>query len=182
MEKPPSPSGKVSGCRRWVFHWIIGSSPIMTGRYYLAAKPTRAFAEPNNHSPVGGDFPGRAGLNRRPPLRRRSNPRTPPLVRGETERAAVIASGRCEAPLTRGVRGVAIRSAVVLGTDAAFQHHYMKVTVEVIRHLDGGLSIMYRPRRLARYDSQGQIVQPTKAGNLRVTNLDSLFTSNIKSI
>ncbi|WP_424946721.1 hypothetical protein [Candidatus Spongiihabitans sp.] len=26
-----APLGIVSGLRRWGFHWIIGSSPIMTG-------------------------------------------------------------------------------------------------------------------------------------------------------
>ena len=42
------------------------------------------------------------------------------------------------------------------------RYHYVKATVEIIKHLDGSLSIMYGPRRLARYDAQGQIMGQKK--------------------
>ena len=42
------------------------------------------------------------------------------------------------------------------------RYHYVKAKVEVIRHLDGTLSVLYGPRRLARYDFRGQIIDSTK--------------------
>ncbi len=42
------------------------------------------------------------------------------------------------------------------------RYHYVKATVEVIRHLDGTLSVLYGPRRLARYDPQGQMIESTQ--------------------
>ena len=38
------------------------------------------------------------------------------------------------------------------------RHHYMKVKVKVLRHTDGTLSIKHGPRRLARYDTLGQVL------------------------
>ena len=38
------------------------------------------------------------------------------------------------------------------------RHHYMKVKVKVLRHTDGSLSIKHGPRRLARYDTLGQVL------------------------
>ncbi len=38
------------------------------------------------------------------------------------------------------------------------RHHYMKVKVKVLGHTDGTLSIKHGPRRLARYDTLGQVL------------------------
>ena len=46
------------------------------------------------------------------------------------------------------------------------RYHYIKAKVKVCRHTDGTLSVFHGPRRLARYDSQGQLIQedlPTAA-------------------
>ena len=46
------------------------------------------------------------------------------------------------------------------------RYHYIKARVKVCRHMDGTLSVFHGPRRLARYDSQGQLIQdelPTAA-------------------
>ena len=46
------------------------------------------------------------------------------------------------------------------------RYHYIKAKVKVCRHTDGTLSVFHGPRRLARYDSQGQLMQdelPTAA-------------------
>ena len=46
------------------------------------------------------------------------------------------------------------------------RYHYIKAKVKVYRHTDGTLSVFHGPRRLARYDSQGQLLQdelPTAA-------------------
>ena len=46
------------------------------------------------------------------------------------------------------------------------RYHYIKARVKVCRHTDGTLSVFHGPRRLARYDSQGQLIQdelPTAA-------------------
>ena len=39
------------------------------------------------------------------------------------------------------------------------RYHYIKVKVKVCRHTDGTVSVFHGPRRLARYDSQGQLLQ-----------------------
>ena len=36
------------------------------------------------------------------------------------------------------------------------RHHYMKMRVRVLRHIDGSLSIHHGPRKLARYDVHGE--------------------------
>ncbi len=41
--------------------------------------------------------------------------------------------------------------------------NYVKVTVRVLRHMDETLSIFYGPRRLARYDAEGRLIE-TKTG------------------
>lgn len=38
------------------------------------------------------------------------------------------------------------------------RYHYIKAKVKVCRHMDGTLSIFHGPRRLARYDAQGQVL------------------------
>ncbi len=46
------------------------------------------------------------------------------------------------------------------------RYHYIKAKVKVCRHTDGTLSLFHGPRRLARYDAQGQLLQnelPTAA-------------------
>ena len=46
------------------------------------------------------------------------------------------------------------------------RYHYIKARVTVCRHMDGTLSLFHGPRRLARYDAQGQLLQdelPTAA-------------------
>ena len=46
------------------------------------------------------------------------------------------------------------------------RYHYIKTRVTVCRHMDGTLSLFHGPRRLARYDAQGQLLQdelPTAA-------------------
>ena len=46
------------------------------------------------------------------------------------------------------------------------RYHYIKAKMKVCRHMDGTLSVFHGPRRLARYDSQGQLIQdelPTAA-------------------
>ena len=46
------------------------------------------------------------------------------------------------------------------------RYHYIKAKVKVCRHTDGTVSVFHGPRRLARYDSQGQLIQdelPTAA-------------------
>ena len=46
------------------------------------------------------------------------------------------------------------------------RYHYIKARVKVCRHMDGTLSVFHGPRRLARYDSRGQLIQdelPTAA-------------------
>ena len=40
-----------------------------------------------------------------------------------------------------------------------YRYHYIIAKVKVSRHQDGTLSIHHGPRRLARYDAQGQIIQ-----------------------
>ena len=42
----------------------------------------------------------------------------------------------------------------------ATRYHYVKATVEMVRHLDGTLSLLYGPRRLARYESDGTLLTP----------------------
>jgi hypothetical protein len=37
--------------------------------------------------------------------------------------------------------------------------HYVKATVQVLRHLDGTLSILHGPRRLARYRADGVLME-----------------------
>ena len=44
----------------------------------------------------------------------------------------------------------------------ATRYHYVKATVEIVRHLDQTLSILYGPRRLARYDTDGNIINENK--------------------
>ncbi len=39
------------------------------------------------------------------------------------------------------------------------RHHYIKATVKVLRHTDGALSWWHGPRKLARYDATGQLIQ-----------------------
>jgi transposase len=39
-----------------------------------------------------------------------------------------------------------------------YRHHYIKAKVKVLRHLDGTLSVFHGPRRLARYQSDGQLM------------------------
>lgn len=41
--------------------------------------------------------------------------------------------------------------------------NYVKATVRVLRHMDETLSIFYGPRRLARYDAEGRLIE-TKTG------------------
>ena len=46
------------------------------------------------------------------------------------------------------------------------RYHYIKAKVKVCRHTDGTVSVFHGPRRLARYDSQGQLLKdelPTAA-------------------
>ena len=46
------------------------------------------------------------------------------------------------------------------------RYHYIKANVKVCRHTDGTISLFHGPRRLARYDAQGQVIQdalPTAA-------------------
>ena len=46
------------------------------------------------------------------------------------------------------------------------RYHYIKARVTVCRHMDGTLSLFHGPRRLARYDAQGRLLQdelPTAA-------------------
>ena len=46
------------------------------------------------------------------------------------------------------------------------RYHYIKARVTVCRHMDGTLSLFHGPRRLARYDAQGQLLEdelPTAA-------------------
>ena len=46
------------------------------------------------------------------------------------------------------------------------RYHYIKAKVNVCRHTDGTVSVFHGPRRLARYDSQGQLLNdelPTAA-------------------
>lgn len=38
------------------------------------------------------------------------------------------------------------------------RRHYVKAKVKVLRHLDGNLSILHGPRRLARYSAEGQLL------------------------
>ncbi|MGH9486251.1 MAG: ISNCY family transposase [Terriglobales bacterium] len=38
------------------------------------------------------------------------------------------------------------------------RHHYVKAKVKVLRHLDGTLSLWHGPRRLARYQPDGQLI------------------------
>ena len=47
-----------------------------------------------------------------------------------------------------------------------YRHHYIKAKVKVCRHTDGTVSVFHGPQRLARYDSQGQLLEdelPTAA-------------------
>ena len=39
------------------------------------------------------------------------------------------------------------------------RYHYIKAKVKVCRHMDGTLSLFHGPRRLARYDAEGQVIQ-----------------------
>ena len=43
------------------------------------------------------------------------------------------------------------------------RYHYIKAKVNVCRHTDGTVSVFHGPRRLARYDSQGQLLQEDKS-------------------
>lgn len=46
------------------------------------------------------------------------------------------------------------------------RYHYIKAKVKVCRHMNGTVSVFHGPRRLARYDAQGQLLQdelPTAA-------------------
>ena len=43
------------------------------------------------------------------------------------------------------------------------RYHYIKARVTVCRHMDGTLSLFHGPRRLARYDAQGQLLQDDKS-------------------
>jgi len=43
-----------------------------------------------------------------------------------------------------------------------YRCHYVKVKVQVHRHLDGALSIFHGPRKLADYDPQGNLKKPKK--------------------
>ena len=38
------------------------------------------------------------------------------------------------------------------------RYHYIKAKVKVARHRDGTVSVFHGPRRLARYDAQGQLI------------------------
>ena len=38
------------------------------------------------------------------------------------------------------------------------RYHYIKAKVTVCRHMDGTLSLFHGPRRLARYDENGQVI------------------------
>ena len=40
-----------------------------------------------------------------------------------------------------------------------YRYHYIKAKVKVCRHMDGTLSLFHGPRRLARYDAEGQVIQ-----------------------
>jgi transposase len=42
------------------------------------------------------------------------------------------------------------------------RYHYMKVKVRVHRYLDGSLSVFHGPRRLADYDSQGNLMEESR--------------------
>ena len=43
------------------------------------------------------------------------------------------------------------------------RYHYIKARVTVCRHMDGTLSLFHGPRRLARYDAQGLLIQDDKS-------------------
>lgn len=47
------------------------------------------------------------------------------------------------------------------------RYHYIKAKVKVCRHTDGTVSVFHGPRRLARYDSQGQLIQDDTGRLLR---------------
>ena len=42
------------------------------------------------------------------------------------------------------------------------RHHSVKAKVKVLHHSDGSLSVMHGPRRLARYDAKGTLVQQNR--------------------
>ena len=55
---------------------------------------------------------------------------------------------------------------VIEGIVRTHRYHYIKAKVKVCRHTDGTVSVFHGPRRLARYDSQGQLLEdelPTAA-------------------
>lgn len=41
-----------------------------------------------------------------------------------------------------------------------YRCHYVKAKVAVLRHIDGSLAILHGPRKLAEYDTKGQLLKP----------------------
>ncbi len=57
---------------------------------------------------------------------------------------------------------VRFKGLVLQIPDDPTRYHYVKATVAVLRHLDGSLSLLHGPRRLARYDREGRLIGPNK--------------------
>lgn len=43
-----------------------------------------------------------------------------------------------------------------------YRYHYVKATVKILKHIDGTLSLMHGPRKLAHYDGSGQLLETTE--------------------
>jgi len=43
-----------------------------------------------------------------------------------------------------------------------YRHHYVRARVKVVRHLNQGLSVWHGPRKLANYNSSGELIVQSK--------------------